>query len=615
MKICWENLEKLTYLKDKGVWKEQGYHVRYLWKEMDACECCGEPYLTRVDNKNQAFCDKDCRKKGPTLRAKSVAEHLRRPQEEEKPPDGNIKTFGPDLEREYPLFFLEMNEAQHGFIRIKNQMGVTPRRRLFEAGNKVGKTQIGIAEDLAHSFGRRIWLKEDDPDHWIDVKIPNKGVIGCETLQHSVMEKIWPVLKELIPKTCHYTAKKNPQGVIQRITFATDPHGNKCESEIFIRSYDQEAEDYEGIDVDWAHWDEPPPRPILQAAERGKIVTNAPSWFTMTPLKEAYIYDEYSLKAANNGGDDDEIAVFRGEIWDNCQDWCKKCDKTIVDNARERRVKACPKCGKVMGFIPRAGIEEYLKTLDPEEREAREKGLWKHLSGLVYKNLDRDLHTYDDFPIPRNWMHIEGMDPHDARPTAYLFGAVSPEEIEIDKKTRNRVYWYDYLRLKGDMDTIVREIKMKREKHGYSKPVWVMMDAKYGERTEMEGKCWEGELRKRGIGYIKLSESKPGDVELGHKLVREYMNMHHSSLLGMAKPGMLFAKNGCSGTGGPIHSMFNYQYKENADKPDEQFKDFPDIIRYVAIEQPVYRSQESEQKVVNLLKEKMERAEKMRRLG
>jgi len=83
-----------------------------------------------------------------------------------------------------------------------------------------GKTQIGIAEDLAHCFGYRLWLHPSDPDYKIDVKVPNKGVIGCETLQHSVMEKIWPVLKELIPKTCKYVARKNPQGVIQRITFA-----------------------------------------------------------------------------------------------------------------------------------------------------------------------------------------------------------------------------------------------------------------------------------------------------------------------------------------------------------------------------------------------------------
>jgi len=221
---------------------------------------------------------------------------------------------------------------------------------------------------------------------------------------------------------------------------------------------------------------------------------------------------------------------------------------------------------------------------------------------------------YDDFPIPKNWMHIEGIDPHDARPTAFLYGAVAPEEIVIQGKTRNRIYWYDYLKLSGDMDNIVRQIKMKREKHGYSKPAWVMMDAKYGERTEMEGRCWETELRRRGLGYIRLSESKPGDVELGHKLVREYLNMHHSTLLGKTKPGMLFAKNGCSGNGGPLHSMFNYQYKEDADKPEEQFKDFPDIVRYVAIEQPMFRTQESQAEVINLIKERMDRAIKVRRL-
>ena len=119
------------------------------------------------------------------------------------------------------------------------------------------------------------------------------------------------------------------------IAFETDPLGNKCESEMYIRSYDQEADSFEGIDYDWEHWDEPPPKKILQAAERGKVVTNAPSWFTMTPLKEAYIYDEYSLKAYNNGGNDDEIAVIRGEIWDNCIDWCNKCK---VDIPRNREV-------------------------------------------------------------------------------------------------------------------------------------------------------------------------------------------------------------------------------------------------------------------------------------
>lgn len=495
---------------------------------------------------------------------------------------------------EYPLFFMELNDMQNKFIRVKNKNRQTPKRRLAESGNKAGKTRIGIAEDLAHCFGKRIWLDENDPDYVIQIAIPNKGLIGCETLAQSVMQKIWPELKQLIPKTCKILTKKNPQGQITHITIETGPEGEACGSEIFIRSYDQDADTFEGIDYDWIHWDEPPPKPILQGAERGKAVTNAPSWFTMTPLKEAYIYDEYSLKAFNNGGDDDEIAVIRGEIWDNCSDWCQRC-RVGVGNNGVRSIKKCPQCGRTMGFIPRAGIDEYLKTLDPEEREAREKGLWRHLSGLVYKSLDRDVHCYDDFPIPKAWMRIEGIDPHDARPTCYLFGAVSPEEIEIFGKTRHRIYFYDYCLFKGeDMDSLVRKVKMTREKHGYSKPKWIVLDAKYGTRTEMESRTWEDELRMRGLGYIRLSQSKPGDVELGHKLVREYLKFYHSTLTGKTKPGIMFAKEGCRGQGGPIHHMFNYQYKEDADKPDDTFKDFPDIVRYMCMEQPVFSNPQAE---------------------
>jgi len=503
---------------------------------------------------------------------------------------------------------------QKRFLRVKNKEGRTPKRRLNECGNKGGKTFLGLAEDLSHSWGKRYWLPEDDPDYKIDIKTPNTGLIGCETLAQTVMQKIWPNLKSLIPKTVTYKSKKNPMGQVTQITFLTDPEGNKCESDIFIRSYDQEADSFEGIDYGWIHWDEPPPKKVVQAAERGKIATNAPSWFTMTPLKEAYIYDEYSLKAFNNGGTDDEIAVIRGEIWDNCQDWCNHCKVDFPENRVSRETKICPKCKRSLGFITKAGIDEYLKTLDPEDRDARERGLWRHLSGLVYKELDRDVHLYDDFPIPKTWNRVEGIDPHDAKATKYLFGAISPEEIDIFGKVRHRIYLYGYLLSKGeDMDTLVRRIKMKRAEYGYDKPKFIVMDAKYGARTEMEEKTWENELRTRGLGYIRLSHSSPGDVELGHKIVKEYIKSYHSTLNGQTKPGIMFAKNGCSGVDSPIQHMFNYQYKEGYDKPSDEYKDFPDIVRYICLEQPHYMTPEREMKMVQSLEDRMEKAYSQRR--
>jgi len=512
------------------------------------------------------------------------------------------------------LYFLELHDGQERFIRCKNEDGITPRRRLVECGNKWGKTEVGLAEDIAHALGYRPWLEEDDPDYKIDIKVPNNGLVGCETMMHSVPQKIEPTLKRLIPSICKPYFKPGPTGVCIRVELKYGWFGEKCGSIMHIRSYDQRPDTYEGIDFDWIHWDEPPPEPIFKAAERGKISTNAPSRFTMTPLKEPYIYDKFSLKS----GVDPEIEVIRGEIWENCRDWCFKCDVWVDENFETRVVKKCPKCDRTLGFIPKMGIEQYLDTLDPEEREAREKGIWRHLSGLVYKELDREVHIYDDFAIPRDWMFVEGVDPHDAKPVHWLFGAVSPEEIELfsgtDKATqRNRVYCYDSLMIKGDLSDIVRQVKAKRAYHGYKEPKFVVLDAKFGAKTQIEQKSWQSELERHGINRIKLSHSNPGDVSLGHKIVKEYLKPHYSALLGREKPGMLFAKDGCGGEDGVIHSMFNYQWKVNSDKPQEKFKDFADTVRYVAMEQPMYRSPVQEKELESYLHDKMQKAMTQRR--
>jgi phage terminase large subunit-like protein len=123
-------------------------------------------------------------------------------------------------------------------------------------------------------------------------------MLGCETYKHSVAEKIEPMLRWLVPSTCQPVFKPGPTGVLNILTLPFDAKGGKCGSKMHIRSYDEQASTYEGQDYDFQHWDEPPPEDILVAAERGKIVTNAPSWFTMTPLKSPFIFDRFSSRAA-----------------------------------------------------------------------------------------------------------------------------------------------------------------------------------------------------------------------------------------------------------------------------------------------------------------------------
>lgn len=329
---------------------------------------------------------------------------------------------------------------------------------------------------------------------------------------------------------------------------------------------------------------------------------------------------EFHDKEPEEEGLDDEIAVIRGEIWDNCQDWCFKCNKYFEENKKDRVTKKCD-CGRTMGFIPKAGIDEYLKTLPKEEREAREKGVWHHLSGLVYKELSRETHVYKDFSIPHDWMKVEAVDPHDSRETCWIMGAVSPEEIEIFGKTKNRIYWFDYIFSNLSVEDLVKQVKATRALHGYTDPSVVMLDRKWGSKENMksegnegEHRTWQTELSKHGIKRIRLSMSGPGDVELGHKIVREYLKSHYSKVTQNDKPGMLFAKEGCGGIKGPIHYMFNYQYDENG-KPKEQYKDFCDTVRYVALEQLTYREPEEQSVTVVYIKDRMDQAFQKRRIG
>ncbi len=197
------------------------------------------------------------------------------------------------------MFFFEMNDTQSKFIRVKNRFDRTPRRRIYESGNKNGKTWVGIAEDIAWMCGYRPWLVPEDPDYRIDVEVPNISMLGCETYKHSVAEKIEPAFRFLVPSTCQAKFKPGPTGVLNVLTLPFGPKGEKCGSELHIRSYDEHFSTFEGTDyTGFIHWDEPPPENIWRAADRGKVVSNAPSWFTMTPLKEPWIYDRLSLRAA-----------------------------------------------------------------------------------------------------------------------------------------------------------------------------------------------------------------------------------------------------------------------------------------------------------------------------
>jgi len=253
------------------------------------------------------------------------------------------------------------------------------------------------------------------------------------------------------------------------------------------------------------------------------------------------------------------------------------------------------------GVLTDEGIWSYAKKLynKPSEWNARIEGEPKHFSGLVYGDeLDRDIHIIPSFEVPPEWTFYEGVDPHDGKPTNWGFFAVSDRKFVLPESKRKvyRAYMIDWLTIEGkSISAMLKEVKIKRAGLGYTVPHWVVLDAKYGRRKQQTGMsqtCWHDELRKNDIGvpYV-LSDSSPGAVDIGHKIVKEYLTPKFSSLENSLMPTFCFFDR-CDITGyamhlTPVQMMFSYA-KDSDNKVVQNYKDWPDVIRYFLTKFPIF---------------------------
>lgn len=276
-------------------------------------------------------------------------------------------------------------------------------------------------------------------------------------------------------------------------------------------------------------------------------------------------------------GTDDDIAVVRAYISDNME--------------------------QSGGVLDEDAVWKYIKDIinRPVEYEARIEGTPKHFAGLVFEELDRDVHISKRFDVPISWSFYEGVDPAEGKPVAWGFFAVSHEEFELtNHRTINKVYWIDYLALSGmPLSDMVRAVNVKRAEWGYKKPIWTALDSKYGLRSQNTGDDktnWYNELRKYdvGVNYV-LSKSNPGSVETGESIVKEYLKPKWNNLIEKSVPTLVIFDN-CEDPINPFNPITHmFSYAKDEDKPSkrtEEYKDFPDLLRYVLERYPRYWNKE-----------------------
>jgi phage terminase large subunit-like protein len=272
----------------------------------------------------------------------------------------------------------------------------------FFGANRSGKTVSGAVKAIFHATGRY-------PEWWTARRFtePTTGRIFAQDYKKGARTVI-KKLRQWLPKDAYFSQpKKGSMGV--EIEWDIK-HVSGGVSHFDIMTYESDPFSAEGWDGDWVWFDEPPPRDMYIAAVRGLVDNEGLCWFSLTPLKEPWLFDEiYSSKNEN---------VF-----------------SVICDMRHNLARVNPLSGETVGLSETA-IRKFEMKLTEEERETRAHGKFRYLAGRIWKEWDREVHTFDRFkewPLDRrkgiiiageppiHWPRAMFLDPHDRLPHALLW--------------------------------------------------------------------------------------------------------------------------------------------------------------------------------------------------
>lgn len=433
--------------------------------------------------------------------------------------------------------------------------------RLWEAGNRSGKSTAGVAEDAAFLVGKREWYER--PFDVLDSKgnvvrrhngypghplatagIPQRPVkllvVTTDwdkvdeifTSERGEMGKLWRYL----PRGLVKSSRRNHSGCIDMIELT---NGSVIRFET-VKSWMSNPACVESSDWDAIHIDEPVPKKLWTGASRGLMDRGGSGWFTLTPLDQPWIHGMFFPSRSRN----DEFALSADDKWGQ---------RSSTDENF---------------YLDKAGIAAFKAGLTKEEVECRIHGLPLSLTGMIYKEFDFDRHVLKAPPVgwssyfnpPPGWTIYAQIDIHLQLPQAVLFLAVGPHGVCVlfDE------IWEECL--VGELALRVNARLANRF------CVWVGIDPMAYNPDVITGRTVAEDMQLNGLYLSKGSKDK----QRGILTVRQALNT----------PGKLYINPKLERT---IFEFENYVYdKENrpADKDDHQMENLYRLMlaepRYIA---------------------------------
>ncbi len=433
---------------------------------------------------------------------------------------------------------------------------------LFLGANGTGKTTTGIAEAVAWVEGFRPW------DDTVTRKPPTEVLIVGPDFKGYHVHKSIPIIKMLRPvETWARIDKYN--GVE---THFVDNNGSTLTLmtyEQHLRKSSEQVSPFEGIDWDFVFYDEPPPRGVWIATQRGVMKKDGKALLGLTPImSEDWIHDEIYQPAVN--GDIDMA--------------CRVVD--IMETREETE-------DHPDGIMSEHAIGVYRKLFEHDDHaEARLHGRFVHLQGLILPEYNRALgiHRFDHnrMVIEPNWPKFMVIDPHDRRPWAMCWGAVNPkgQKLIIEEWPRDpfnsikdsHMGWKDYVNL--------IEQKEAELPGGAHTVVWRIGDPRFTVTPKGFDQVTLADYLSENDIHIDVDVDNR--LKVGHRTVREALKYDTDKPIKENENyPLLRISDECWNMDNCLtHYVWETHSRDDGTKipketPSEKFKDFIDLLRYM----------------------------------
>ena len=352
-------------------------------------------------------------------------------------------------------------------------------------------------------------------------------------------------IKEMWPRGRHTAIRKGKSYPSQ---FDTDTGWI-----VDVMTYEQDESEFAGPNIGLLGFNEPPPEPIYRESiartRKGGIILMA-----MTSLNEnPWVVDGILGKA-----DGDKIRVVFSDIEDNC------------------------KQHGTNGHLEHAQIERILEQYDPDERDARKTGRPLSLSGAIWKGFSREVHVAKEPIVPpsEGVAHFQVVDPAIGKPMAVIWAYVDATGV---------IHIYDEhpeAQFEGSKDngwTVTDYARMFQAREG-KRDIDRILDRHFGNvRRTLGGLTLKQEFAQAGISF-RDSYAMDEEVETGILKVKEYLRYDKTKPIDALNRPRLIVSPTCQNT---IKAMERWSRNPKTAKPQEDFKDFADCVRYLVMAEPM----------------------------